>query len=201
MPHKVAFDKDGKQLPSVTEIIGILGKPELYRWYAKNGWDKCEQIKRESQEIGTALHNEIAEYLRGHAVVESEMLTAFKNWHSANPLKPLVIEPDVPLQSVYGYQGTFDCIGELDGELLVVDWKTSARIYRESGLQLAAYAQLIKEADPKNIITNGLIVRIDKETKRVQTKMFYNLSMWFDVFKHLLEVYPFVKRTGIWKDA
>lgn len=204
MPHvKSVKDKDGNEIPSVTEVLSILGKPELYRWYGKYGFDSCERMKREAGEWGSELHDSISQYLKGEEVDVSSrcapMLHAFSEWKERSGFVPLAVEPEEPLKSaLYGFRGTFDAIGTLDGELVVCDWKSSSRIYPDYGLQLAAYAQLWEEAHPKEKIRTGFIVRIDKKSCKVQVKGFYNLKMYFEVFKNLLPVYSFVKKTGVW---
>lgn len=209
MPHKTVIDREGNELPSVTQIIGILAKPELYRWYGKHGFEKCEAIKKDAAEWGTELHSSISQWIKGKEVEVSDrcvpMFEAFKQWYKKSGFKAIIVEPDNPLQSAYGYQGTFDALGELDGEIIMADWKTSAAIYPENGLQLAAYAQLCKEAGWESNkylkpIRNGLIVRIDKKTFKVQTRMFYYLPAYFDIFKSLIPVYNFVKKRGLWVD-
>ena len=204
MPHKELKDSNGLTIPSVTNILGILGKSELYRWYGKHGFEECERMKREAGEWGTELHEAIGLYLKGEEISISSrsapMLHSFTEWKERSGFKPLMIEPEEPMiSSLWGYQGTFDAVGELDDELVVADWKTSARIYPEYGLQLAAYANLWNEAhNHKKHIKTGLIVRIDKKTNLVQAKGFYNLPMYFEVFKSLLPVYDFVKRQKAW---
>ncbi|WP_432157776.1 hypothetical protein [Streptomyces sp. bgisy153] len=37
------------------------------------------------------------------------------------------------------YAGSFDAIAEVDGETVILDWKTSARVYDSVALQLSAY--------------------------------------------------------------
>lgn len=203
MPHLEVKDSAGNDIPSVTQVIGILGKQELYRWYGTRGFDECEQIKKEAGEWGTELHSSISQLLKGEEVQVTSrcapMLDSFKRWLASNNFKPLVVEPEKPyVSAIWGYQGTFDAIGEMANELIVCDWKTSSKIYPENGLQLAAYANLWNEQNPKNKVKTGLIVRIDKKTAKVQAKGFYNLAAYFEVFKSLLPVYEFTKKKGRW---
>lgn len=205
MPHiNSVKDKDGNEIPSVTEILAIIAKPELFYWYGKNGWDKCEKIKQDAGEWGTELHDSISQYLKGEEVRVSSrsapMLHAFSEWKERNHFHPLEVEPEKPyISSLYNFRGTFDAVGELGGELVVADWKTSSKIYHEYGLQLAAYAQLWQEQHLNDKIRTGVIVRIDKKTSKVQIKLFYNLPMYFEVFKSLLPIYDFCKKQGAWK--
>ena len=60
--------------------------------------------------------------------------------------KPTLIETEVHLFSdELKIAGTCDCICEIDGELWVIDFKTSNHLHTTYELQSAAYAQMYKE--------------------------------------------------------
>ncbi len=60
------------------------------------------------------------------------------------------------------YQGTLDCVARLGRKLVLIDWKTSAGIYADMGLQLAAYAKAYEERTGQPIKT-GIIVLVTKK--------------------------------------
>lgn len=62
---------------------------------------------------------------------------------------------------IYDYCGTVDTLLEMDGRLIVADFKTSKAIYPEYWLQVAGYAQAVEEEDG---ITVGdlMIIRVPK---------------------------------------
>lgn len=180
----------------------MLGKPELYRWYGKHGYEKCEQIKRESGEFGTNVHAAIGDYLLCNAAEVkpeiSPLLEAFKGWKEEAKFEPVEVEPEAPYRSqLFDYQGTFDAVGLIDGELVMCDWKTSNAFYPENALQLAAYAWLYEEKHHKPVRT-GIVVRLDKKTLKAYDKTYWNLPFYFDVFKSLLPVYDYLKGRGKW---
>jgi hypothetical protein len=204
MPHAEITDASGNPIPSVTQVLSVISKRELYKWYGMNGWNHCEKIKREAGEWGTELHDSISQYLKNEKVDVSSrcypMLEAFAEWKEEAKFEPQIVEPEQPYVSqLYNYQGTFDAIGTVDGELVVCDWKTSSRIYSEYGLQLAAYAWLYEENTKGTQINTGVIVRIDKKTNKIQEKRFERLDKYFEVFKHLLPVFDFDRKQGVWK--
>ena len=57
--------------------------------------------------------------------------------------------------------GTIDGVGFIDGQLVIWDWKTSAKIYWETALQLSAYAQLLKELTGQEV-TAAYAVRLPR---------------------------------------
>lgn len=60
----------------------------------------------------------------------------------ANVIMDLRPKPILAEQTVWGrgYAGTFDLIADIDGITWLLDWKTGKGVYRETTLQLAAYA-------------------------------------------------------------
>src|SRR5690606_40991357 len=52
---------------------------------------------------------------------------------------------------IYGYAGTADRFGVMDGLAGVLDVKTTSRIHNETGVQLAAYLEAANTQLPKQI--------------------------------------------------
>jgi hypothetical protein len=116
----------------------------------------------------------------------------FINRYTAEPVE---VEPEEPyVSNKYGYQGTFDWVERepISGFLVMADLKITGQMYKEYGLQLAAYAQLWNEKHEEKI-NNGRIYRIDKKTGKVQIKDFPNLKPYWKVFKCLIPVAKWVK--------
>ena len=69
----------------------------------------------------------------------------FVRWNEQTKLR--VIETETGgVSEKYQYGGTFDGLGEdADGNLVLIDWKTSNAVYGDYLVQLAAYAQIIRE--------------------------------------------------------
>jgi hypothetical protein len=63
----------------------------------------------------------------------------------------------------YGYAGTMDRRGTLDGVRYIVDVKTSASPHRVWGMQTAAYRQLAAEEDPKWLLARRATVQLRPE--------------------------------------
>ena len=66
--------------------------------------------------------------------------------------------------TLHKYHGTFDAIGTLgiSPELILFDWKTSAKIYPGMALQLAAYANAYEEMTGVKL-KRGIIVLVSKD--------------------------------------
>lgn len=85
---------------------------------------------------------------------------ALQDWAASVSFRPLLIE-----QTVYslnhGYAGTMDLLAEVNGQPMLIDFKTGKAIYAESFLQNVAYQIALIEmghATP----AGGLIVRLPK---------------------------------------
>jgi hypothetical protein len=160
----------GDTVPSVTNCIGVLDKPAIPRWAAKMvaeqawkmrrsldamGQDECIDVLKgspwrssgRSADRGTSVHDylqAIAEgrtpqALEGDAARYKPAADAFlADFHPEFVLTEFTVFGD-------GYAGTADFLAYIDGDLVVGDYKTSKRLYREVALQLAAirYAETV----------------------------------------------------------
>ena len=81
-------------------------------------------------------------------------------WSDKNKLKPLYVEETV-YSETHQYAGTMDLLAEIDGEPVLLDWKTGKKIYDESLLQNIAYRKAVEEMGFGKP-TKGIIVRLPK---------------------------------------
>ena len=206
MAHTIYKNEKGKRLKSVTTIInGCLGfnKGALIGWTRKhclNGEDSLKLLK-EAGRIGTLAHLMIEEFTNGGVVnldgytpnEISQAKTAyygFYNWFANNNVT--FHETELKLVSEkYQFGGTFDAICEVNGKLVICDWKTSSSgDYQEFLIQLGAYRQLIQEnLDHK--IKGAILLKLDKEEKGVYEEHKYkikDLNWGWKMFKLLLKI-------------
>ena len=205
MSHTIYKNKNDKRLKSVTTIInGNLGwnKGALIGWTRKhclNGEDSMKLLK-EAGRIGTLAHIMIEEFINGGAVnldgytanEISQAKTAyysFYEWFKDNDVE--FYETELKLVSEqYQFGGTFDAICEVNGKLVVCDWKSSNDVHSEYLIQLGAYRQLIQEnLDYK--IKGAILLKLDKEEKGVYEEHHYkikDLNWGWKMFKLLLKI-------------
>ena len=86
--------------------------------------------------------------------------------------------------------GTIDCIGRIDGELVIIDWKTAKYLYPEIKLQLAAYTYMYEHAQPKAKIAYGLVMRFGKEDGKFHQHVVKRekLETGIEIFKALIKI-------------
>jgi hypothetical protein len=156
-------------------------------------------------DIGTVVH-EMCEMHIGGAIHEAIMFHAqqtlgedfkhaqsgfgaYLSWERQSGLK--VVEQEMPLVSEeYQFGGTPDAIGELEGELCLLDWKTSNSVYPEMLIQLAAYKHLY-EVNRDRELTGGFhLLRFSKELAH---HFYPDLSNAWRMFVLLREAYEIDK--------
>lgn len=199
MPHI----EHTKGWPSVTKIISVLDKPGLVYWYGKHGTEKCSQLKREAEEFGTEFHEAVEQLLqekKDKAFLDTPYDLAcqlYFKWWKAQPREVVCLEKEVEHKSLK-YHGCFDALIRSENKLYLVDWKSSARFYDTMGLQLAGYRMAL-ESMGEEVPDDGIIVRADKETGKIEEKIFKDLKNYEKEFKALRLLWDFVNHKGRWK--
>ena len=155
---RVYATPNGEFYPSITTVIGNNAKKQagLAKWRARVGKEKAAAISSRSAARGTTFHSITEDYLNNELKIEE-----YKN----TPLPVIMFEQtkktfdrigNIYLQEAFLYSkhlevaGRVDLIAEFDGELSVIDFKTSAEPKREAYLydyfiQETAYACCFQE--------------------------------------------------------
>ncbi len=159
------YEIDGTWYPRVTSIVNIKAKPALYRYYAGHeSFETAESMKKKSAEEGTLVHETIEAILANQPVAIPPLIKpvvqAYKDFASTHEIIPHQIETRI-LSKKHGYAGTIDVLAEVDGKLGVLDIKTSYAIYRDYGIQTAAYVEALHEDKTIPPLTRW-ILRLDQ---------------------------------------
>lgn len=195
---------DGKQVPGTTTVIGVLNKPALVKWANQIGLEgiQLDKYMDKLANIGTCAHLMVECHLKGIDPDLSEFtqeeidkaenaLISFYNWESQHQIK--VIATELPLVSEeYHYGGTIDAVLEIDGNVNLVDFKTSKGIFNEHKIQLGAYRNLLEENG--YTIEQYRVLRIGRdETEGFEEHVIPDLGLYWQMFLALLEVYNLQK--------
>lgn len=140
-PDTHTYYWDGKIVPSVTEIAKPISSArlnELPKWIVEN-----------ARQRGSAVHEYAEEYLLCGELdfdsIEPEYLPYvenFVNW--ARTYKPKVLYTEYKM-GCEEFAGTLDLICEIDGQIILVDYKTTSSIDKKSlSVQLEGYNRLAK---------------------------------------------------------
>ncbi len=159
---------DGVWYPRVTAIVGMKAKPGLYKFYAEQeSFEAGEAVKVKSAEEGTLTHNTVEAILRGESPVVPEsirpVIEAFFNFLNHSKIKAHLIEERL-ISKKHHYSGTMDALAEINGQLGVLDIKTSYSIFRDYGIQTSAYAEALIERNTAPFLTRW-ILRLDQHQK------------------------------------
>jgi len=127
------FTPDGSAYPSVTTVLSILGKKELMEWRKRVGEEVANKISRQASTRGTAVHKLCEDYINNEEDYAKKAQPS--NLFMFNQMKRILDDKldNVWFQECFLYSdvlkcaGQVDCIAEWDGELSVIDFKTSKR--------------------------------------------------------------------------
>jgi CRISPR/Cas system-associated exonuclease Cas4 (RecB family) len=173
--HQRYHNAAGKRVAGVTTVLDMLAKHGLYKWYWQCGIDgrDPEKVRDEAAAVGTVAHARVEAYLRGLEFDASGItlermkqsgfaFAAFKEWWGRERYQLVASELQL-VSEKWQVGGTLDILARRDGELALVDIKTSNGLYREHRLQVAAYAALYEETHPGERVARLMLVRIPKE--------------------------------------
>lgn len=153
----------------------------------------ARRYTKKAADIGSAAHAVFEQLALGHKVgaVTPEVapfVAQFRNY--LDTVQPeYVMAEETVWSDQYGYGGSFDAIARIDGELCIVDNKTSKSAHAETALQLAAYAHgdYVLHEDgthtPVPTVTRGLIVHV-----RPERWALYELPIDAEVFAYFLNL-------------
>jgi CRISPR/Cas system-associated exonuclease Cas4 (RecB family) len=120
----------GEKYPSITTMLGAKEKPFLKEWRNMLGDKKADKEMKRAADRGTAVHEMIENYLNNKENPTAGYLPEHVREFNQVRLKLNKINniytQEIPLYSdTLKIAGRVDCIGEYDGALAVIDFKTS----------------------------------------------------------------------------
>lgn len=164
---------EGKKLPSVTTVVGAQKKQAIMEWRQRVGEEVANKISKQATTRGTNMHSLCEYYLNNEpkppGVVmpdAKEMFISIKPY--LNKINNIHYQEVGLWSSQLGLAGRVDCIGEYEGKLSVIDFKTSKKAKdRESILdyfwQCTAYALMYEELVGTPIDDLVIIMAVDNE--------------------------------------
>ena len=160
----------GKAYPSVTSVLGLLGKAEILAWRARVGEEEANRVSARAARRGTAIHSLCEDYLLNKEVNAGPFdLEAFK---SIQPLLNRINNIHCLETQLYSnylqVAGTVDCIAEFDGKMSIIDFKTSKRVKTRDDIhgyfmQTSAYAVMFEERTGIPVGKLVILMAVDDE--------------------------------------
>ena len=200
--HQPYHLADSTIVPSVTTVLGILDKPGLLHWaweLGRQGLDYRE-VRDTAGRVGTLAHHLIACHLKGEApdyfAVPVEVEKANKcfgkylAWEKEHPLAPVMVEERL-MSEEFKFGGTPDLLAEIDGEFVLIDFKTGGGIYESYFYQAAAYRKLLEEQGWP--VAGARILRISPDDSEVEVAIELDHDHDWQIFWHCLGIWELQK--------
>ena len=131
---------DGQWVPSITSVTSFYNRQTFIDWRKRVGIEEANRITKKATARGTAFHEAVEVYMRNKEINWDEFKPATQfMFHHAKPYLDKINNIHAIERTLYseylGLAGRVDCIGEYEGELAVIDFKTSEKIKPEAWLE------------------------------------------------------------------
>lgn len=188
---------------------GAVRPGEIYpEVYLDQVWEVARRahrdIKEEAGAIGTAVHTSLEAIFRGLVTREQvsyqqtpaveACIGAACDWLAEHKVEPIEIERRI-YSRYYHYTGTLDKIALVDGQICLIDWKSSKSIHKDYWMQTAAYCKAYTEETGTPVVKRYLI-HMDKITGVPTPHMRKNkgdLVEDFNGFKAALKLHNYIR--------
>lgn len=191
---------EGNKYPSITTVLSLRGKEGILAWRKRVGEEEANKISTQAATRGTAVHKLAEDYLNNEDNWSKGAMPS--NLFAFNQIKPILDKrvnniwaQEVPLYSdKFMIAGRVDCIAEFDGELTIIDFKTSRKPKKAEWItnyfmQAAFYAAAFYERTGVAIKKFAIIVAVDDSEPQVFTGCPHDyLKELYDLRKEFLEV-------------
>lgn len=152
--YKVSDGDQLKKLVSITSITSHINRQIFIDWRKKIGEDEANKITKAATSRGTDLHTLVENYLQNTSELPKVQPISTHLFRIAKSDLDNIDNIHALEESMYslelGIAGTVDCIAEYNGELAIIDFKTSKKPKPREWIdhyfvQCAAYACMLYE--------------------------------------------------------
>lgn len=168
---RVYTTPEGNHYPSITTVLSSLSKEDILKWRKRVGEEEANKISTRASIRGTAVHKLCEDYLDNVEDWKGKHMPI--NIGMFNTMKPILDERvnNIWFQEEFLYSDTLktagqvDCIAEFDGELSIIDFKTSKRpktedkitsYFIQASFYAAAFYEMTKIPIKKGVILIGV---------------------------------------------
>ena len=203
---------EGVYYPSVTTILQYMPKNKFFETWMKDVGHNADLIMRKAGKQGTQVHEACEKLILGEEVswmddygnakysqIVWEMILKFHEfWNTHKP--ELISAEEFVWSDEHRYAGTADIVCKMNGEVWLIDIKTSNSIHKSYDLQLASYAKALEESKGVTIERTGVLWLKahsrgpSKQKKVIQGKGWKllpidDIDQNFDLFKMIYKLY------------
>ena len=162
--YKIPDEEELIKMVSITSVTSHFNKEIFINWRKRVGNETADKITKAATKRGTDMHTLTENYLYNKDLPEVPPISEFLFKIAKGNLKKIdnIYALEGPLYSrQLGIAGTVDCIAEYDGELAIIDFKTSKKPKPRDWIehyfvQAMAYGCMLYEM--KNISIKKLVI-------------------------------------------
>ena len=175
---KRLYETPDGNFPSITTVLSSLSKASIQEWRHRVGAEEANRISTQASRRGTKTHSIIEDYLQNKQdYLSGHMPDSIELFKSVQSIL------DIHVDNIYGIEvalwskdlgvaGRCDCIAEYDGELSILDWKTSSKPKKEEWvesykLQGTAYAKMYEERTGIKITQVVIVIAVSDNSPQV----------------------------------
>ena len=175
---KRLYETPDGNFPSITTVLSSLSKASIQEWRNRVGAEEANRISTQASRRGTKTHSIIEDYLQNKQdYLSGHMPDSIELFKSVQSIL------DIHIDNIYGIEvalwskdlgvaGRCDCIAEYDGELSILDWKTSSKPKKEEWvesykLQGTAYAKMYEERTGIKITQVVIVIAVSDNSPQV----------------------------------
>jgi ATP-dependent exoDNAse (exonuclease V) beta subunit len=151
--YKVPDEEELLKLVSITSVTSHKNRQFFANWRKKVGEEEADKITRQATSRGTDMHTLTEHHLKNEDLPKVQPLSEFLfkiALPEINKINNIYALENSLYSKVLGVAGTVDCIAEYNGELAIIDFKTSKKPKPKEWIehyfvQCAAYACMLYE--------------------------------------------------------
>ena len=165
----------GNKYPSVTTVLSAHNQEAIMRWRKRVGEEQAKKISTAASRRGTKVHSIIESYLKNEDNKIEDKLD-LERFLSLEPYLDNIDNIHVQEKALFSdhlrMAGTVDCIGEYNGKLAVIDFKTSSKAKQKDWIhsyfmQCAAYAIMYEERTGTPISRLVVMISVEQDSPQI----------------------------------
>jgi|TARA_R100000081_G_scaffold26080_1_gene11588 genome maintenance exonuclease 1 len=183
---------DGKKLVSITSVISHYNREIFREWRARVGNAEANRVTKQATSRGTDMHTLAENYLCNRKLPPVQPLSEYL-FKQAKPDIDKIDNIHAIEQSLFsnelGIAGSVDCIAEFEGELAIIDFKTSKKPKPREWIdshfvQCAAYACMLYEMT--GIMVKKFVIIMSCENGEVEIYEEYNKRKYINLLSEYI---------------
>lgn len=208
-----------KPFLSVTTVLQTIDKPSLRYWFGqqvyyamlkdptmseKDALASPYQTSKGAMSRGSTVHSIVEAFKSTEKRIESipqhiqPYAFAFYDFMTDHKLEMLDQEKTLT-DPEHRIAGTLDIYGKLGDKMVVLDVKTGKDIYQEAGLQLSAYAHMVRQSGKKVDEIGVILLETGADGKPTGKYKFQTMTESMDAFLACKTMYEYVNREKLIK--